>query len=119
MRVHLETSRSELDAELSQAINNPQQRGCLFDGLHSHGIHLVRCRPDHSILVYFFCKTPQHMVQFTKHFDSDDLTFEMTDILNRLLKIIKPKEKEELKVNLRLEEEDVIRVQVFTGLESK
>lgn len=117
--VHVNTTRPDLDADLSDAFNNgviaePQ----LFSELVEIQLHPITSRPGHSIEIFIYCQNEQHMETFIEVFISGQLETHLCNILNRLLLKIKPNA-ERLEITISIDIEEVLAIEEYTGIEGK
>lgn len=89
----------------------------LLAEVNGFNLDLVTTIPGQSIVIFIYCKTVQNAVKFTQIFNSGHLQYLLHDILSRLLLTIEPGNTKELDSRISLEDEEIICLQEFTGIE--
>src|SRR6218665_1990228 len=123
--VHVNNNRSNLDGPLSRAFNDLMRTRTTDDAeiknllaeMNGLSFNPVNSEPDKSIVIFVYCKTVDDAVKFTQHFNSGRVQYLLESILNRLLLTIEPHNTETLDSCVSLDEEDIVALEKFTGIE--
>ena len=123
--VHVNNNRPDLDGPLSRTFNDvienrasdDSEIEALLEEMSGLGFNPVNASPGHSIVILMYCKTVDDAVRFTQHFNSGRVQYILESILNRLLLKIEPHNTETLDSCVSLDEEDIVALEKFTGIE--
>lgn len=123
--LHINNNRCDLDASLSLAFNGVITNRTNDDGeirdllaeINRLGLNPVIAQPGQSIVIFMYCKTVFSAVKFMIDFNSGRLQYLLESIFNRLLLTIDPHHTEELHSRISLEDEEIVTLEEFTGIE--
>src|SRR6218665_1299017 len=123
--LHVKNNRPDLDEPLSHAFNgvirnratDDAETKALLEEMDEIGLDPANAKPGRSIVVSMYCKTVDDAVKFTQLYNTGRVQYILESILNRLILTIEPHNKEKLDSRVSLEEEDVITLEEFTGIE--
>lgn len=125
LAVHVNNGRPDYDEPLSRKLNDII-KSTITDGIDTRdsladmnrlGVESVAAVSGESIVIFVYCKTPQNAVAFMKLFKSGRFQYIFGCILNRLLLTIEPRDVERLDSRFSLEDDDIICLEDFTGIE--
>lgn len=123
--VHANTTQPDKDGVISELLNktileeskdDPSSKEKILRPINGYNIHPVVTMPGQSIVLFFYCKTIDNMITFTKLFISGDLQNMTEVIMNRILSKYDPKNTEQLKARLSLDETEILAVEKFSGI---
>lgn len=122
--VHISTTLSALDEPLSESISTALMNESMDETApkeiqipHMNGLRIAGATPGNSIVVLVYCKTIDNVVTFTQLFNSGEMQTRLEDFLNRLLAQLKPIGAKILRPRIRLNKEDILKIEEITGIQ--
>lgn len=124
----MNTNHPELDNPLSILLNETKvkeyaadsaSKGAVLEELNGMRSFLLSSKPGKSIEIFLYCKTTDDMELLMKAFNSGRLKSIIERILYRLMFSLPNKPQESLEVALRLDDEEVLLIEEFTGIDGE
>lgn len=140
MAVHVNTTRPDLDDQMARSINAALMKKSIYETKvnriqtfelmaeeivreilrpYRNGLRIVGAKPGHSIVILVYCKTTDNVMTFARLFNSGELQTKLEDLINRTFARIEPNSTERLKLNIRLDNEDILEIEEITGIEGR
>lgn len=124
--VRVNTNHPELDDQLSQALNETTMKqhaadsakGAVLEELNGMRTYLLSSKPGRSIAMFLYCKVADDMALLMEAFSSGLLKSIIERVLNRLIASLS-KPHCALEVTLKLDDDEVLLIEEFTGIDGQ